>query len=321
MAKQAFVLRVAPSGVDMVAEALDSAEIIIGWAEAKGLLDPALEWEHFRAILSKTYYWHEDTLRKAGSAAGNMWRFIREMQVGDIVVVPHGREFFVAKVTGPATYSPDKVRTDSAYRRKVEWLNGKTPIPREHARSALLLRMKSQSTSVDATDLIDQIEDCVALADRGEKRTFADDLQRILIQQVLTEIQDGRMDDRGFERLIETVLRRLGAVETRIVPRSQDKGADIIAVFRVAGVFPQTIAVQAKHWKPHPPVGKDVVEQLIRGIEAEETNLGMLVTSGAISKEAAERAEEYFVEKGIRIELVDGEQFAKLVVEHGLVAA
>jgi regulatory protein len=37
-----------------------------------------------------------------------------------------------------------------------------------------------------------------------------------------------------------------------------------------------------------------------------------------ISDEAIEVAEQYFEDKGIRIELVDGEQFAKLIVEHGI---
>ena len=67
-----------------------------------------------------------------------------------------------------------------------------------------------------------------------------------------------------------------------------------------------------------PPVGKDVVEQLIRGIEAESANLGMIITSGTISDEATSMAEIFFEEKGIKIELVDGDQFAKLIVEHGI---
>jgi restriction endonuclease Mrr len=110
----------------------------------------------------------------------------------------------------------------------------------------------------------------------------------------------------------------LGAEEAKIVPRSQDKGADLVAVFRVAGTFQQIIAVQAKHWRPEPPVGRDVVQQLIRGMEAESATLGMVVTSGSISDEAIQAAEQYFEEKGLRIELVDGEQFAKLIVEHGI---
>jgi restriction endonuclease Mrr len=89
--------------------------------------------------------------------------------------------------------------------------------------------------------------------------------------------------------------------------------------FRVAGAFRQKIAVQAKHWQPDPPVGRDVVDQLIRGIEAEGASLGMVITTGSMAQGAAEAAEQYFEDKGIRIELVDGEQFAKLIVEHGLI--
>jgi hypothetical protein len=65
-------------------------------------------------------------------------------------------------------------------------------------------------------------------------------------------------------------------------------------------------------------VDASVVEQTIRGIEAEGANLGMLITSGMISDQASRRAQKYFEEEGIKIELVDGGQFAKLIVEHGI---
>ena len=112
------------------------------------------------------------------------------------------------------------------------------------------------------------------------------------------------MDSFAFERLIQAMLTGLGIEDDRIGPRSQDKGAVILAAFLVAGAFRQVIAVLAKHWQPDPPVGKEVVEQLIKGIEAESTNLCMVITSGAISNEAATVAEKYFDEKGIKIELV-----------------
>ena len=44
----------------------------------------------------------------------------------------------------------------------------------------------------------------------------------------------------------------------------------------------------------------------------------MVITSGTISEEASTAAEQFFRENGIRIELVDGEQLAKLIVEHGI---
>lgn len=86
----------------------------------------------------------------------------------------------------------------------------------------------------------------------------------------------------------------------------------------MAGSFPLVVAVQAKHWQPEPPVGADVVEQLVKGIEAEDADLGMVITTGAISDEATCAAEHLAQVHGVKIELVDGEQFAKLIVEHGI---
>lgn len=79
------------------------------------------------------------------------------------------------------------------------------------------------------------------------------------------------------------------------------------------------MTVQAKYWRPKQgPVGQDVVKQLIRGIEAEDASLGLVITSGEIAEEAVKTAEDYFEESGIRIELLDGKQFAKLLVEQGI---
>ncbi|MBU0592375.1 MAG: restriction endonuclease, partial [Gammaproteobacteria bacterium] len=293
-------------------------QIIIGWGEADGLLEPSLSWEQFREVIRSVYYTDEKTLRKAGAASGHMWRFVREMNVGDLVVVPYGSEFFVAKIEGPATYNPAKLADDTAYRRAVQWLNGKKQIRRDVAKSALISRMKTQGTCAYATDLLDEIEECLLIVSKGQAPTFQTDLQSRLIRDTLEELRKGRLDSFGFERLIQTVLTGLGAEDARIVPRLQDKGADILATFLVAGAFRQVVAVQAKHWQPNPPVGIEVVEQLIKGIEAESADLGMVITSGAISDEASQFAEQYFEEKGVRIELIDGEQFAKLIVEHGI---
>ena len=320
MVKKGFILRIAPSMEDRVPEALEHDQLIIGWAAAKGLLDPELEWDRFREIIGKEYYADAENLRKAGNAAGHMWRFIRDMQVGDLVVVPHDSEFYVGEVAGVAFYDENKVDEDSAYRRRVKWLNGKLAISRKAAKSALVSRMKMHGTCADATDLMKEIEDCLATAKSGTTPSFEADLQSRLIEVTLDELRSGRMESFGFERLIETVLRGLGAVETKIVPRSEDKGIDIYATFLVAGAFRQFVGIQAKHFQPDPPVGADVVSQLIRGIEEgpERVTLGMVITSGNFSTEAVAEAERYEVDKGIPIELVDGEQFVRLIVEHGL---
>lgn len=314
---QAFVLRVAPSEMDRVPEALESNQIIIGWANADGLLDKQLDWAGFREIVRATYYRDDKTLHRAGAAAGHMWRFIREMEAGDLVVVPYGSEFYVAQVAGEAIYLQDKQSEDTAYRRPVKWLNAKQPIPRSYAKSALISRMKIQGTSASATDLLDEIRDCLDIATSGATPSFHSDLQTSLITQALNELQKGRIDSFGFENLIKNLLQSLGAKEARVVPRSQDKGADVVATFLVAETFPLVVAVQAKHWQPEPPVDRQVIDQLVSGMEAESADLGMVITTGTFSDDAVRAANECLESVGKKIELVDGEQFAKMIVEHG----
>ena len=50
--QQAFILRIAPTKIDLVPVALQSDQLIIGWAYAEGLLEPTLDWEHFRKIVT-----------------------------------------------------------------------------------------------------------------------------------------------------------------------------------------------------------------------------------------------------------------------------
>ena len=80
MTQAAYVLRIAPGGDDKVSEALASDKIIIGWTNAGGLLDDSLSWEQFREIRRAEYYPDEANLRRAGAAAGHMWKFICNMK-------------------------------------------------------------------------------------------------------------------------------------------------------------------------------------------------------------------------------------------------
>jgi predicted Mrr-cat superfamily restriction endonuclease len=319
---RAFVLRMAPSGNDWVPDGLAADQITIGWARAAELADPALEYRAFREVLKRTYYPDHSTYQKAGAAAGVLWLFIREMSVGDLVVVPHtGQRFFVAVVRGPAVHEPDYVATDSAFRRSVTWLNDKKPIARRIARARLQSRMKIRQTCADATDLIAEIEEVITAADAERPPTFGVDLRERLIEQATAEMRSGRMDSFGFENLVATLLTSLGAAEVRVVGRSQDLGVDIIATFTVANTFPVRIGIQAKHFRPDPPVGPSVVDQLVAGMEAEGITMGWVATSGSFSPDAVSHKEELEEQRGISIELVDGDQLGAMLVEGGLRAA
>jgi len=317
--QHAFVLRVKPSGIDRVDEALADGDLRIGWSEAAGLLDETLTRTDFREILYEAYHAGEDNYRRAGANAGTMWRFIREMSPGDLVVVPHSSHFHVARVTGPARYEESAVAEDTAYRRKVEWLADGDPIPRRIARAPLQSRMKTRQTCAEASDLLGDIRDALQVVRAGEEPTFAGDLRQRLVEEALGELREGRLDSFGFENLIATLLTSLGADTASLVARREDEGADILATFQIAETFQITLAVQAKHYyRPKPPVPAGPVEQLVRGMEVEDATHGWVVTAGTFSEEAEQRRGELEEETGYRIELIDGEQLAAMLVDGGL---
>jgi len=95
----------------------------------------------------------------------------------------------------------------------------------------------------------------------------------------------------------------------------------VTALFNIADTFSFNVAAQAKHYQESPPVPPEDVEQLRDGMDAEGSTLGWLVTSGVVSEEAEKRRDEIEEESGYEIQLVDGEQFAALIVDGGLRAA
>jgi predicted Mrr-cat superfamily restriction endonuclease len=323
----AFVLRQSPSGISRL-ESISLRENVIvnGWSAAPRLIEEKDYWK-FREILRATHYSNEKNLRKAGYAAATMWRFINEMKIGDWVVVPHwGGVFYLAAITGDAVYDESVAakETDSCYRRPVRWLNEKRPINRRFGKSKLISRMKTQGTSADAGDLLDEIYEALQLAMQQHQtqspfdyeRLFSDQLRVRMVETVLHEIRQGHIDERTFEQLVQKVLLANGAISAEIVPRLHDKGVDIIGEFLVGGVAPLKTGVQVKH---HEGVTNNHwIDQLLKGMEEEDLSFGWFVTSAQYEPNAQEYLEGKAAGKGMQVFLVDGEQLASMIVEAGL---
>lgn len=127
------------------------------------------------------------------------------------------------------------------------------------------------------------------------------DLRGKLIEQMLNEIRKGRLNDRGFEELIATILKSLEATDVGIVPRRLDKGADILATFWVATSFKFMLAVQDKHYQREPLVGGDVVDQLVQGIEAEDVDLGWVVTRARFQRRQRSAKQSWRMPAGVAL--------------------
>lgn len=126
-----FRLQIKPKGFDKVKKVIADNQIAIGWSDAAQLIDPDLTKKQFTDVIHSVYYPNLPTRRKAGSGTSSMWPFLRDMKVGDFVIVPHGSEFYLGRIAGPAEYKSSLAKSeDTAFRRDAKWINGGRAYPR-----------------------------------------------------------------------------------------------------------------------------------------------------------------------------------------------
>jgi predicted Mrr-cat superfamily restriction endonuclease len=138
-----------PLEVDLVPKALRTAEVSVGWGKAEGLTDPSLTRSQFRDLFVMAYHRDAADLRRAGGAAGQLWRFIRVMAIGDLILLPHGDRIHLARILGPVTYDPAPTAEHHAHRRRVEWLTGPAGVPRHSLPDALQSSLRSPRTCIE----------------------------------------------------------------------------------------------------------------------------------------------------------------------------
>lgn len=317
--EQAWVLRMRTGGGDVVAAGVEQGLLFMGWSNASGLLD-CESYDEFRQTVKDVYYGEDSNLRRAGSAARQLWNFAHVIKTGDLVVVPDGPQFYVGQVTGEAMYNPEPDPEDTAYRRPVEWLNGGDPLPRGHAQSRLWSRMKSYRTLTAASDVVDDIYAAFEQHAGGVAGpTFAGALRETLIEAVKQQLQTGLMNERRFEELVCHLFEELGGINSRVVPRRQDIGADIEMDFVVAQMFTVPVRVQAKYWKGEASLAP--VEQLLEALNdpsMTDVELGFVVTTAGYDDATRAQIEERAKEAGKQIIPVDGDELARLIVDFGL---
>jgi len=315
--RNAFILRLAPLGQDLTREALEKDEIFVGWKEVKGLLEEGLSFDDFRERVKDTYGIENN--RSAAAFARFLWGFLKGMKPGDYVVVPSGGQFYVAEVVGDPYY--DESQPVAAHRRPVRWLNDKKPIPRELASAALQGRMKARGTLMDTSDLVEHIEKVLEDARRGETPNLARELRARMVEAVRQELTQGRMNPDRFETLVERMAQAMGAAEVQWVPRRSDQGADVIADFELMGGLLVTVGIQAKFYQPGKPMGRHAVDQLAQALRAGVAEMGLVITTGDVSEEAYQAAEEYLSRENLQISILGGRELAELIVDKGLWSA
>lgn len=141
--------------------------------------------------------------------------------------------------------------------------------------------------------------------DGDEEAGEDEDWKELLLVEML------RMSPGGFERLAQRLLRAAGFINTTVTGRSGDGGIDGVGIYRLSLVsFP--VFFQCKRYKG--TVGPDKVRDF-RGAMAGRGDKGLLITTGAFTREARNEATR---DGAPPIDLIDGEQLCVLLKDHQL---
>ncbi|MBN2146539.1 MAG: restriction endonuclease [Anaerolineales bacterium] len=111
-----------------------------------------------------------------------------------------------------------------------------------------------------------------------------------------------KMSPSAFERLIQRLLRESGFMQVEVTGQSGDGGIDGHGILRLGGLLSFHVIFQAKRWKG--AVGSSQVRDF-RGAMVGRADKGLLITTGAFTKEAIKEATR---DGAPAIDLVDGDQ-------------
>ena len=124
-----------------------------------------------------------------------------------------------------------------------------------------------------------------------------------------------RQSPEFFEHLVLRVLTKMGyggdmADASRRVGRTGDEGID--GVIRQDRLGLDEIYVQAKRWQGS--VGRPVIQAFVGALQGWGASKGVLITTSTFTSDAR----SYVERLPSRVVLVDGRQFAELMIEHGV---
>jgi restriction system protein len=242
--------------------------------------------------------------------AGQVFRFVHEMKIGDLVVYPSKRDrhVHIARVQGEYRYDPT-VSREYPNQRSVKWL---VDLPRTNFSQGALYEIGSAMSFFQVKNYaeefraaaqgkaspppVTQDESVAAVAADIEENT-----RDFVLKRLAQEFKGHPMAD-----FVAHLLGTMG-YRTRVSPEGPDGGIDIIAHKDELGFEPPIIKVQVKSTEGS--IGDPVVSALYGKVATNE--FGLLITLGSFTHQATT-----FGKSKSNLRLVDGNELVNLVLEH-----
>lgn len=289
--------------------------VAIGWAAAgpaTEIRDKATLWEQVR----KAYPDMRD--QAVSMSAGQIWRFAREMSVGDRVVTydPRARSYLCGTIAGLCTFFPEAETEELLNQRKVAWSHEKSRDllsgPAKNslgAISTIFLIAEAVSDELWSTASTEESITETILDAKDALTAFDPSLDQI------SELASEKIKDRiaklswsEMQQLVAALLQAMG-YKTSVSPAGSDRGKDILASPDGFGFQSPRIAVEVKH-RPGTRISAPDIRSFIGGRRAHEC--GLYVSTGGFTQEAYYEAER----STIPLTLMDFEKLVAAVLAY-----
>jgi restriction system protein len=223
------------------------------------------------------------------AGASQVWRFINEMAVGDVVVTysPSNRRYLVGTITGESTYKPDWAADDMVLARAVDWKHEvERDVLSQPTRNSLGSTLTvfqvpanaAKELSAAATGKPTPIAAPLELVE-DEQPDPLDGIEAIAAERIKDRIS--ALDWAEMQELVAGILRAMG-YKTQVSPAGADRGKDIVASPDGFGFENPRIVVEVKHRQDK--MGSQEVRSFINGRHKDDR--GLYVSTGGFSREA-----------------------------------
>lgn len=284
--------------------------IALGWHELGDLSKLDANREAF-----KLHYAAMRPLAKAGSipgSAGQLYRFVHEMQEGDFVLFPskRTRTVHIGRITGDYKFSPRKAK-HYPNQRSVTWIK---EIPRAHFSQGALYEIGSALTLFTVKTYAEEFFNALSDKNSSLPMPAVHDETVVEVTNNVTESTSDYVlkvlaqETKGhpFADFVGHLLEKMG-YRTRISPPGVDGGVDIVAHKDELGFEPPIIKVQVK--SSVGSVGDPIISQLYGKVGP--TEFGLFVTLGTFTTQAIQ-----FGKSKTNLRLIDGQALVELILEH-----
>lgn len=226
-------------GGKYVGEALEGKFVTIGWNELEDLTTLVNRPDKLREEYAILY--PDESELSQSIACGQIVRFVKEIQINDIVLVPDSAKgrVLIGRITGPNVFKENwDDKCPYLNRRSVEWVKF---VERDGLPEKLKNSIGSLLTVFNIDSRADQVQELITgkIAEHREETVIGEKLAEVIVDRLFN------LGPREFEQFVQHILDIIG-FDAATMSYVSDGGVDVKGKLNAEGMAEVNLLVQVK---------------------------------------------------------------------------